>query len=52
MAILDVYRIEITDEEILEVAKMADSHGEVHIYTDDVPLINSKLICKPGSDWS
>ena len=24
MAILDVYRIEITDEEILEVAKMAD----------------------------
>ena len=29
MAILDLYRIEITDDEILEVAAMADSHGEV-----------------------
>ena len=36
MAILDVYRIEISDEEILEVAKMADSHGEVQRYRDDV----------------
>ena len=29
MAILDDYKIEISDEEIMEVAQMADSHGEV-----------------------
>merc|ERR1712241_1342107 len=29
MAILDLYRIEISDEEILEVAQMADSNGEI-----------------------
>ena len=42
MAILDVYRIEISDEEILEVAKMADSHGEVQRDTDDVFFKRSK----------
>ena len=29
MAILDVYNIEISDEEILEVAGLADPAGEV-----------------------
>jgi len=29
MAILDLYRIEISDDEILEVAQMADSNGEI-----------------------
>ena len=33
MAILDVYRIEISDAEIIEVAQMADSRGEVYKYT-------------------
>ena len=30
MAILDLYRIEITDEEILQVAEMADTEGKVN----------------------
>ena len=44
MAILDVYRIEISDEEILEVAKMADSHGEVQRYTDDVTFNHYNMV--------
>ena len=32
MAILDLYRIEITDEEILQVAEMADTEGKVSCF--------------------